>query len=475
VKDNQQRSFTRKNDSDHVLLIAGNSSVGGSAGLFVFDGSGIDRIDTLPTASLELLDDCLVRLLTTGTTDDSSAEFLFYDDRGVQRYVRVDGLADAHDITWDGDSLLCSATAANGVVWLSKHGEVLRRWRAPGEDDSWHINAAFVLNGNTYVSAFGRFESHRQWNQYQHQRTGIIYNIDDESVALSGIECPHSPIHTAAGLLLCSSGTAEVLLVDWKDSKVLRRVQLQSWTRGLACSDTYFFVGESANRKQLSIGSSAHVCIVDRNSWDVVDRYALPFHEVTSLRLVPRRWINALRRGFRTNPLRETDYANHNFLQNAGTDPVRVLVFSDKLPLDAFRVKLKAELPEVMAAESTSNVEVELENLGTGIFASAAPYPVLLSYRWFSTDDGDTECIVGQRTRLPRIVPPHYSLSCPMQIQTPTRPGAYRLQVTLVQEWVGWFDDVDASNACVRLIEVCSNEQSARGRKSQRKSATEGQ
>lgn len=310
------------------------------------------------------------------------------------------------------------------------------------------------MKGKTYVSAFGMFHSHREWNLHQHAKTGIVYNIDDQSVAISGIECPHSPISTDAGLLLCSSGTSEFMLIDWKDSKVLRRAQLNSWTRGVGCSDRYFFIGESANRKQLSIGSSAHLCIVRRDNWEVTERYALPFHEVTSLRLVPRHWIKALRRGFRTNALRESDYANHNFLQRVGTDPVQILSISDRLPLDAFRVELKARLPEIVQTNSTWELEVQLQNLGTGIFASTAPYPVLLSYRWFSRDEIEAGCIVGPRTRLPRIVPPYYSLSCSMQIQSPSKPGLYRLQVSLIQEWVGWFDDFDQRNACVGIVEV---------------------
>lgn len=452
--------LSRDGSSDQVLLIGIINGLASGAGLFLFDGDQIQRLDTLATAGVQIADHHLVRMLSSDTEPDSCGELLFYDRAGVERYARIAALSDAHDLTWDDDSIVCTATGINSLLWVSLFGELRRVWRAPGENDAWHLNGLWRHQGKTYVSAFGIFHRHREWNEGGRANSGIIYNLNDERVEISGLNCPHNPVFLQEGWLVCNSGTAEVFNLG-ADGQLKRRLQLNSWTRGFSYSDRYYFVGESADRKQLTAGACAHLAIVNRRTWQVCDRFAVPGTEITFLALVHKHWLSALRRGFRTNPLREANYDNHNLLRTTGTDPLHLLTLSEPLPKEALKIRIKAEVPREVTAGSRFRVQVDLENLGTGILASTAPCPVHLTYRWFKRD-GQSEVEQpeeGFRTRLSRPMPPRYSLECPMTVLAPRAAGSYRLQISLIQEWVMRFDSADLNNACSASVEV--REQSA--------------
>lgn len=76
--------------------------------------------------------------------------------------------------------------------------------------------------------------------------------------------------------------------------------------------------------------------------------------------------------------------------------------------------------------------------------------PIHLSYHWLDTDGA---CVVhdGARTRLAPELPGGSEHTYTAQVIAPASAGRYVLQVSLVQEQVGWFDawDVDNSGFCV--------------------------
>jgi len=83
---------------------------------------------------------------------------------------------------------------------------------------------------------------------------------------------------------------------------------------------------------------------------------------------------------------------------------------------------------------------VEVFNGGLGRWSSAPPNPLFLSYHWL-TEDGDLCIFDGWRSD---IRPPLQRLSTErfsMHVLAPAAPGSYTLRITLVQEWVHWFDE----------------------------------
>jgi hypothetical protein len=102
--------------------------------------------------------------------------------------------------------------------------------------------------------------------------------------------------------------------------------------------------------------------------------------------------------------------------------------------------------PRTMPVDSHVPVALTLHNLGTGILCSRPPNPVTFSYRWQSEDNSPAP--EGSRTPLQRVVPPGFALNANIMLYAPDRPGRYQLRITLVQEWVTWFDDINPENGC---------------------------
>lgn len=109
------------------------------------------------------------------------------------------------------------------------------------------------------------------------------------------------------------------------------------------------------------------------------------------------------------------------------------------------------ECPRV--AMSDFMVEVELENNSKESLASHLPYPVCLSYHWFSAA-GKAVVFEGYRTPLPGTIGPRQKERCHARIEVPAESGNYRLRVTLIQEGVMWFDQIDKPLMAEADVEV---------------------
>lgn len=108
-------------------------------------------------------------------------------------------------------------------------------------------------------------------------------------------------------------------------------------------------------------------------------------------------------------------------------------------------------IPSSCPSWSVLEADVEIFNGGLGIWSSAPPNPLFLSYHWL-TDQGEVCVLDGWRSE---IRPPLQRLSaerCRMHILAPAAPGLYTLRITLVHEYVRWFDDPPL--ACAEDIQV---------------------
>jgi 2-polyprenyl-3-methyl-5-hydroxy-6-metoxy-1,4-benzoquinol methylase len=84
---------------------------------------------------------------------------------------------------------------------------------------------------------------------------------------------------------------------------------------------------------------------------------------------------------------------------------------------------------------------VVVRNKSSFRLASDSPPPIHLSYHWRS-DNGKCVDYDGLRTLLsPPGLMPGGSQERNVKIKTPSTPGTYSLEITLVQEGVAWFDD----------------------------------
>jgi hypothetical protein len=89
----------------------------------------------------------------------------------------------------------------------------------------------------------------------------------------------------------------------------------------------------------------------------------------------------------------------------------------------------------------------------TGLPLAAGSLRVTAAYRWFDTA-GHAVVEYGERSLLPGDVRPGEAMPMTVRVKTPDRPGAYDLEVTLVQDDVAWFDQATGSASPRRRVEV---------------------
>lgn len=425
---------------EYLLLASGfGDDTGG--GLFAYDGNDLEQLDTLSTTGLAATQGRLARLVRGPTGGGwCISELLIYDERGVERYVRLDGVSDPHDIAWDGAAYMVVSSGTNSIVWLSPVGDVLSRWTAPGDGDAWHLNGILVEDGKVFVSAFGRYESHRGWKEAGNH--GIVFDLASGEDVLTGLANPHHPRLVDGSWLVCNSGTHELAEVDFETRRAVRTIDLGGWTRGLAVADGVAFVGTSALRASVH-GGTASICVVDREKFRLLERIEFPCTEVYDLVLVPERLADGVRRGFNTNPLRAEEGDRRQLLDRIGVSSVRLWSGEPLAPEDC-RVQIEATVPDVLPARKQRLIECRIENLGAAVLLSTKPNPVHLAYRWRDPDgvvhEGDDRGALGMPLR-----PAEIQL-CRIAVEAPEAPGEYVLELTLIQEFVRWFDEVDEAS-----------------------------
>jgi hypothetical protein len=443
-------------NQNNLVLVASCPQVPGCAGgLLAFDGLDVECIDTLSSTGLCLAENQLFRLLWADNDVDAGTELLAYDARGVQRYFRLDELAEPHDIVWDGREFIIVCTGANRVLRVSRAGNVTARWQAPGAGDAWHLNSLVLHDNQVLVTAFGRFRQHREWNQVQAAGKGIVFNLATGHDVLAGLTCPHSPRFFDAAWTVCNSKSGELLQIDARTQGVRRSLQLHGWTRGIAVSDDYLFVGVSAPRHCTGPSEGGRIAVVCRHTWTVLEQITVPCWEVYDVVLAPAALLAGLRRGFIRHHAAAESTSGYQFLSRAGGVEARPnLEARGPLEVLACRVQVRARPPAVLTTNMEAEVTCEVQNLGNDLLVSAQPYPVHLSYRWIDPHSGQWKQEWNSvRTPLPRGLGPQQKASCTMRIAAPPQAGRYLLRITAVQEGVAWFDDLNRANCS--LDEVC--------------------
>jgi hypothetical protein len=121
----------------------------------------------------------------------------------------------------------------------------------------------------------------------------------------------------------------------------------------------------------------------------------------------------------------------------------------EALPLaTASLIKLKLiRCPISVRTAGKFSASVVLENQSNTDLKSLPAHPVHLSYHWLAMS-GEYVVFGGERTRLKPDAKAGLSTSYEVDIVSPEKPGIYLLRITLVQEWVRWFDQAPTKLHC---------------------------
>jgi hypothetical protein len=112
----------------------------------------------------------------------------------------------------------------------------------------------------------------------------------------------------------------------------------------------------------------------------------------------------------------------------------------------AMRVRIATTIPGSVPSDRRFVLEVELENLGSAAYETTGRYPVYFCYRWYDAAGTWTEVGHSVHTALPGALMPGESTTLRAVVATPKSAGRHVLAVTLLQQNVAWFDDVDPAN-----------------------------
>jgi acetolactate synthase-1/2/3 large subunit len=451
--------FNTATVADGILLVSGSGDGDTGGGLCALDVEISETVDRVSTAGITLFGNQFARLLRT-PLNTGGGEILIYDSRGVSRYLRVDELSDPHYMAWDGQHLIVSSTGQNSLLWITLGGEVVRRWRAPGEDDSWHLNDICLVGQNLYACAFGRYSDYRGYKDHLQRGDGIVFDIASGRNVVTGLCAPHSPRYFDSVWTVCDSLRNTVVQVDAEGHRT-REAKLRAFARGLAVTDDYLIVGESVQRGPGGGSATGSVAILRRSDFSFVVRWDVPFREVSEIVVAPRSLVHAVKTGFRTNPLRVNESDQLRMFRDIGMEPKLLWAVSERLNPDKCKVRIDAKIPSSFIGGKLTLVECTVQNLSDAFLCSELPHPVHIAYRWKNHHDSTSAARDnGNRLRLPNMLPPGSSIHCLVEVLPPDVEGEFEIVITLVQESVAWFDDIDALNGCSAMVKVIRAESS---------------
>jgi acetolactate synthase-1/2/3 large subunit len=439
---------------DYTLLAtcAGDGSTGG--GLFAFDGATLQVIDRVSSAGLRVAGDRIIRLLRAPIST-GGGEFVFYDARGVRQYFRLDELSDGHFFAWDGGHIVLASTGTNSVLWVSLSGAVDRVWRIPGDGDSCHLNEVVLHDNRLFVCVFGQYGDYRGYKGRERSGDGYVFDLETGEKVVRGLCAPHSPRYFDGAWAVCNSMRNEFVQFESDGLTPKRTALLDGFTRGVAVSDGYIFVGESDRRASANGGKAGSIAVLSRSTFEKVARIPLPFEEISDLTLVPSELVEGTRAGFRTNPLRVHEQDQLFLFHQLGLEPKRIWATSDPLPPEQCRASVSAAIPNSFELGKLALIDCTVQNLGECFYSTGISNPVSLSYKWLRTEQSPPmDHQEGRRTALPCVLPPQGKLDLRMEVMPPPIPGEFRFIVTLVQDGVCWFDEIDPANACSAVVVV---------------------
>lgn|GEM_PF-910817 len=123
-------------------------------------------------------------------------------------------------------------------------------------------------------------------------------------------------------------------------------------------------------------------------------------------------------------------------------------------PRESCKTTLWAAVPRGIRTGCEEIVSFRLTNRASTELESGFPYTTHLGYRWFDADGRAVLPDNGVRTPLPRPLATGETADGSMRVVAPGAPGDYILHVSVVQEGVAWFDDIDPNNGVAEHVSV---------------------
>jgi uncharacterized protein (TIGR03032 family) len=203
-----------------------------------------------------------------------------YSDDGLTGILQLQGAHDVHDIEVNAGRIVAVSTGKNEVNEYDHFGNLTDSWNPGGNDDAWHLNCLYTNGSEKYITAFGIFQNHREWNGNARDK-GILYSINDGKVVIDGLSGPHTPRMVDGKWWICDSHKNSVKIFS-ESLQLEGELPLGGFTRGMLVTEGEVMVGVNADRKSTK-STGARIVVINRQNLEVEREIQLDLPEIYDL------------------------------------------------------------------------------------------------------------------------------------------------------------------------------------------------
>ena len=224
----------------------------------------------------------------------------------LPRTQHITGDIRIHDVAFSGGDLWIVNTRFSCLSTLDGVHSFVPRWRPPfisglSPEDRCHLNGIALIDGEVRLaSALGTTDTAGGWREHKADG-GVLMEVPSGEFVARGLSMPHSPRVHRGKLWILESGHGSLATVDLDTGDVETVAHLPGFTRGLAFSGPYAFIGLSQVREHLFGGLpltehlTQRVCgvwVVDTRSGEIVAflRFEGQVQEIYDIQLMPHRY-----------------------------------------------------------------------------------------------------------------------------------------------------------------------------------------
>jgi uncharacterized protein (TIGR03032 family) len=182
-----------------------------------------------------------------------------FDGCYVAQSSRHTGRILGHDLGWGNEGLWIVNTLFSCLCTLDDAHSFVPRWKPSfisrlADEDRCHLNGMAIENGvPRYVTALAETDTAAGWRADK-ARTGCLIDVASGEVLTRGLAMPHSPRVRDGQLWVLDSGNGSLVKVDRATGQREPVEQVPGYTRGLAFSGQFAFVGLSRIRESNVFG-----------------------------------------------------------------------------------------------------------------------------------------------------------------------------------------------------------------------------
>ncbi|WP_296623726.1 DUF4915 domain-containing protein [Marivirga sp.] len=318
----------------------------GTGGLVAVDTESrtIDTIDFLDSTGLTAHKNLVFRFVRAMKC------LIIYDQEGFRSRIFLREANDVHDIQIINDKIHVVSTGINSVQVYDFLGNFVEEINPGGKGDAWHINCIESYQDDLYFTAFGAFNTHREWNNNS-LKNGFIFSLKGMTPIIKGLSGPHHPRLIDKNWWVCDSHKQCVNVYDFATNSLLAIINLGGFTRGMLETDDSVWVGVNADRKKKD-RLNGQIVALDKSNFSVIEQIEIPLPEIYDVIKIPEEFYEALREKRESfNLASESDHAtiSVNFANQITLMEKQLIELRGKLKKKSIIIKLKSKIKSMIS------------------------------------------------------------------------------------------------------------------------------